>query len=152
MHFCLKVSGSKIWQTERSCMCCQESGEREASVSLFCPKAAADQPKVRKVYYCDSLPSLFFKMSSNLFQLIQDVPLNYPILAIKGPQQVHQQVLYRSLEHAIAQSYRWVVMMLITICCKLNFSNLYITLPFLGKTNFRHRESNPGHLGESQIS
>lgn len=34
----LQVSGSKIWQMERSCMCCQESGEREASVSLFCPR------------------------------------------------------------------------------------------------------------------
>ena len=45
----LKVSGSKIWQTERSCMCCQESGEREANVALFCPKAAYDEPKVRKV-------------------------------------------------------------------------------------------------------
>ena len=43
------MSGSKIWQTERSCMCCQESGEREATVSLFCPKATGDQPKVRKV-------------------------------------------------------------------------------------------------------
>merc|ERR1712071_475171 len=28
----VQVSGSKIWQTERSCMCCQESGEREANV------------------------------------------------------------------------------------------------------------------------
>ena len=46
-----KVSGSKIWQTERSCMCCQESGEREASVALFCPKAGYDEPKVRKVKY-----------------------------------------------------------------------------------------------------
>ncbi|XP_017493781.1 PREDICTED: bursicon, partial [Rhagoletis zephyria] len=30
----IQVSGSKIWQMERSCMCCQESGEREAAVSL----------------------------------------------------------------------------------------------------------------------
>ena len=30
-------------------MCCQESGEREANVALFCPKAAYDEPKVRKV-------------------------------------------------------------------------------------------------------
>ena len=30
-------------------MCCQESGEREATVQLFCPKASADQPKYRKV-------------------------------------------------------------------------------------------------------
>merc|ERR1711970_557516 len=45
----VQVSGSKIWQTERSCMCCQESGEREANVALFCPKAAYDEPKVRKL-------------------------------------------------------------------------------------------------------
>jgi len=34
---------------ERSCMCCQESGEREANVSLFCPKARAGERKFRKV-------------------------------------------------------------------------------------------------------
>jgi hypothetical protein len=45
----LQVSGSKIWQMERSCMCCQESGEREANVSLFCPKAKAGERKFRKV-------------------------------------------------------------------------------------------------------
>nr|CAD7592892.1 unnamed protein product [Timema genevievae] len=45
----VQVSGSKIWQMERSCMCCQESGEREASVSLFCPKAKAGERKFRKV-------------------------------------------------------------------------------------------------------
>ncbi|XP_023288144.1 bursicon [Orussus abietinus] len=45
----LQVSGSKIWQMERSCMCCQESGEREASVSLFCPKAKPGERKLRKV-------------------------------------------------------------------------------------------------------
>lgn len=44
-----KVSGSKIWQMERSCMCCQESGEREASVSLFCPKAKPGERKFIKV-------------------------------------------------------------------------------------------------------
>ncbi|XP_058807000.1 bursicon [Phymastichus coffea] len=44
----LQVSGSKIWQMERSCMCCQESGEREASVSLFCPKAKFGEKKLRK--------------------------------------------------------------------------------------------------------
>ena len=44
-----QVSGSKIWQMERSCMCCQESGEREASVSLFCPKAKPGERKFRKV-------------------------------------------------------------------------------------------------------
>lgn len=51
MEFCFfnKVSGSKIWQMERSCMCCQESGEREASVSLFCPKAKQGEKKFRKV-------------------------------------------------------------------------------------------------------
>ncbi|XP_014256820.1 bursicon [Cimex lectularius] len=45
----IQVSGSKIWQMERSCMCCQESGEREASVSLFCPKAKPGERKFRKV-------------------------------------------------------------------------------------------------------
>jgi len=45
----VQVSGSKLWQTERSCMCCQESGEREATVQLFCPKAAEGQPKYRKL-------------------------------------------------------------------------------------------------------
>ncbi|CAG2062452.1 unnamed protein product [Timema podura] len=45
----VQVSGSKIWQMERSCMCCQESGEREASVSLFCPKAKAGERKFRKM-------------------------------------------------------------------------------------------------------
>jgi hypothetical protein len=49
MVFFYKVSGSKIWQMERSCMCCQESGEREASVSLFCPKAKQGEKKFRKV-------------------------------------------------------------------------------------------------------
>ena len=47
--FCLQVSGSKLWQTERSCMCCQESGEREATVLLHCPKANAGEPRIRKV-------------------------------------------------------------------------------------------------------
>ncbi len=30
-------------------MCCQESGEREAVVQLFCPKAKSGDPKVRRV-------------------------------------------------------------------------------------------------------
>ena len=30
-------------------MCCQESGEREATVSLLCPKALAGEPRIRKV-------------------------------------------------------------------------------------------------------
>lgn len=49
-----KVSGSKIWQMERSCMCCQESGEREAAVSLFCPKAKPGERKFRKVWRLNS--------------------------------------------------------------------------------------------------
>ncbi|XP_022252972.1 bursicon-like [Limulus polyphemus] len=32
----VQVSGSKFWQIERSCMCCQEMGEREAIVNIFC--------------------------------------------------------------------------------------------------------------------
>jgi hypothetical protein len=46
---------------------------------------SAQSQKGTYLVYCDSLPSLFFKMSSDQFQLISDVPLNYPILAIKGP-------------------------------------------------------------------
>lgn len=45
----LQVSGSKIWQMERSCNCCQESGEREATVVLFCPKAKNEEKRFRKV-------------------------------------------------------------------------------------------------------
>ncbi|CAG9562575.1 unnamed protein product [Danaus chrysippus] len=45
----VQVSGSKIWQMERSCNCCQESGEREASVVLFCPKAKSEEKRFRKV-------------------------------------------------------------------------------------------------------
>jgi len=45
----VQVSGSKLWLQERSCMCCQESGEREAVVQLFCPKAKGNDPKVRRV-------------------------------------------------------------------------------------------------------
>ncbi|GIY97179.1 bursicon [Caerostris extrusa] len=40
------VSGSKFWQVERSCMCCQEMGEREANIGIFCPKAS---PRFRKI-------------------------------------------------------------------------------------------------------
>ncbi|CAG0880809.1 unnamed protein product [Darwinula stevensoni] len=46
---CSPVSGSKLWQTERSCMCCQESGEREATVTLFCPKSRPLEPRMRQV-------------------------------------------------------------------------------------------------------
>ncbi|XP_015794519.1 bursicon-like [Tetranychus urticae] len=42
----VQVSGSKFWQVERSCMCCQEMGEREATVGIFCPKKT---PKFRKI-------------------------------------------------------------------------------------------------------
>ncbi|XP_041980170.1 bursicon [Aricia agestis] len=45
----VQVSGSKIWQMERSCSCCQESGEREATVVLFCPKAKSEEKRYRKV-------------------------------------------------------------------------------------------------------
>ncbi|XP_053680414.1 bursicon [Anopheles nili] len=51
----IQVSGSKIWQMERSCMCCQESGEREASVSLFCPKAKNGEKKFRKLEESDQI-------------------------------------------------------------------------------------------------
>ncbi|XP_023244240.1 bursicon-like [Centruroides sculpturatus] len=42
----VQVSGSKFWQVERSCMCCQEVGEREASIGVFCPKSL---PRFRKI-------------------------------------------------------------------------------------------------------
>ena len=58
----IQVSGSKLWQTERSCMCCQESGEREATVQLFCPKASADQPKYRKVNEKRTLQIIYKKI------------------------------------------------------------------------------------------
>nr|ACG50067.1 bursicon hormone alpha subunit [Callinectes sapidus] len=45
----VQVSGSKLWQTERSCMCCQESGEREAAITLNCPKPRPGEPKEKKV-------------------------------------------------------------------------------------------------------
>uniref|UniRef100_T1JJS2 Bursicon n=1 Tax=Strigamia maritima TaxID=126957 RepID=T1JJS2_STRMM len=45
----VQVSGSKMWQMERSCMCCQEMGVREANVTLHCPHARPGEPKFRKV-------------------------------------------------------------------------------------------------------
>ncbi len=33
---------------ERACMCCQESGEREAVVELYCPKEKGQVKKVSK--------------------------------------------------------------------------------------------------------
>ncbi|KAH9384617.1 hypothetical protein HPB48_026626 [Haemaphysalis longicornis] len=42
-----QVSGSRYWQVERSCMCCQEMGEREATKAVFCPKGPG--PKFRKL-------------------------------------------------------------------------------------------------------
>lgn len=54
-----QVSGSKMWQTERSCMCCQESGEREATVTLSCPKAPPGSPKSQKV--CENYCLLSYK-------------------------------------------------------------------------------------------
>lgn len=34
---------------ERTCNCCQESGEREATVVLFCPKAKNEEKRFMKV-------------------------------------------------------------------------------------------------------
>lgn len=46
-HFpIIQVSGSKFWQVERSCMCCQEMGEREASIRISCPTSI---PRYQKV-------------------------------------------------------------------------------------------------------
>lgn len=49
---------------ERSCMCCQESGEREASVSLFCPKAKQGDKKFRKVIILNEIHSVTNLMKS----------------------------------------------------------------------------------------
>lgn len=46
-------------------MCCQESGEREASVSLFCPKAKQGEKKFRKVCTTNHLFFLLFITNSN---------------------------------------------------------------------------------------
>ncbi|KAH7645882.1 bursicon-like protein [Dermatophagoides farinae] len=42
----VQVSDSKFWRLERSCNCCQEIGEREASVMLHCP---GQTPQYRRV-------------------------------------------------------------------------------------------------------
>lgn len=62
-----QVSGSKIWQMERSCMCCQESGEREAAVSLFCPKAKPGERKFRKVFKFIISKVFFYLKLLNLY-------------------------------------------------------------------------------------
>lgn len=49
---------------ERSCMCCQESGEREAAVSLFCPKAKPGERKFRKVGFSFHF-ALWIRFSKN---------------------------------------------------------------------------------------
>lgn len=54
---------------ERSCMCCQESGEREAAVSLFCPKAKPGERKFRKVSFDVSFFFNFRKKSIAWFKL-----------------------------------------------------------------------------------
>lgn len=60
---------------ERSCMCCQESGEREAAVSLFCPKAKPGERKFRKVILNSNTFLKFFvtKFVLNIF----DLPLEF---------------------------------------------------------------------------
>ena len=45
-------------------MCCQESGEREASVSLFCPKAKSGERKFRKVQF-----HLLYNIKSFVFNM-----------------------------------------------------------------------------------
>lgn len=41
---------------ERTCNCCQESGEREATVVLFCPKAKSEEKRFRKVCMYKYMP------------------------------------------------------------------------------------------------
>ncbi|XP_073955205.1 cuticle-tanning hormone bursicon isoform X1 [Choristoneura fumiferana] len=69
----LQVSGSKIWQMERSCNCCQESGEREATVDLYCPEAKREENRYRKVRR--SLPKLHWNACVVLVVLLILVPL-----------------------------------------------------------------------------
>lgn len=66
----LQVSGSKIWQMERSCMCCQESGEREASVSIFCPQVKPGEKKFRKVRIQNIMLSQLSHVLTNIHQVI----------------------------------------------------------------------------------
>lgn len=69
---------------ERSCMCCQESGEREAAVSLFCPKAKAGERKFRKVCICHKFEFLHCsKLSSKPVCTIQANITNNVVLARK---------------------------------------------------------------------
>ncbi|XP_065221449.1 uncharacterized protein LOC135846344 [Planococcus citri] len=80
----LQVSGSKLWQMERSCMCCQESGEREASVTLFCPKAKQGEKKYRKVITkapleCMCRPCTSVEESSVIPQEMLSFPNEQPI-------------------------------------------------------------------------
>lgn len=72
---------------ERSCMCCQESGEREASVSLFCPKAKPGERKFIKVGHLflmkitgskQRLPQIFL----NFWLIPRHLPFNKLILLI----------------------------------------------------------------------
>lgn len=58
---------------ERSCMCCQESGEREASVTLFCPKAKPGERKFRKV--CCSTLNADDSFNRHIFKVITKAPL-----------------------------------------------------------------------------
>ena len=97
-----QVSGSKIWQTERSCMCCQESGVREATVTLVCPKATGDHPKFRKVGVppfglgqrpiLDRQVILVWRLLSQATQISQCVPQNVLLLAscfVPNSQEAH---------------------------------------------------------------
>ncbi|KAK3864219.1 hypothetical protein Pcinc_030077 [Petrolisthes cinctipes] len=78
----VQVSGSKLWQTERSCMCCQESGEREATITLHCPKAKPNTKKIltRAPVDCMCRPCTDVEEGTVLAQeianFIQDSPMD----------------------------------------------------------------------------
>lgn len=74
---------------ERSCMCCQESGEREAAVSLFCPKAKPGERKFRKVKYIYTVEAsqeiTQFKAPSFLYSIQKQVSTKAPLECMCRP-------------------------------------------------------------------
>lgn len=79
---------------ERSCMCCQESGEREASVSLFCPKAKQGEKKFRKVY-CHIILMLIVEV--NLLKKILSVTFSKILSRISNEGTIFNYEVFLSL-------------------------------------------------------
>lgn len=58
---------------ERTCNCCQESGEREATVVLLCPKAKSEERKLRKVMYQNKvIVKIYFHIDNDTHALIPE--------------------------------------------------------------------------------